>query len=126
MTNGGCFFIGIAQVLEKMPNQLTRLSFWIWINHYGNISKREQEIGVDLCHALSKYGQSLQHMDIKIFLACHHLWQDGFRELQRCRIVPVHYHDCVEQKNIRSSNFKSVLDEGRNAGKFPALTECRV
>jgi len=114
-------------VLKKMPNQLTRLSFWIWVNHYGNISKREQEIGVDLCHALSKYGQSLQHMDIKIFLACHHLWQDGFRELQRCRIVPVHYHDCVEQKNIRSSDFfKNVLDEGRNAGKFPALTECRV
>ncbi|PUU78192.1 hypothetical protein B9Z19DRAFT_984070 [Tuber borchii] len=118
---------GIAQVLKKMPNQLTRLSFWIWVNHYGNISKREQEIGVDLCHALSKYGQSLQHMDIKMFLACHHLWQDGFRELKRCRIVPVHYHDCVEQKNIRSSDFfKNVLDEGRNAGKFPALTECRV
>ncbi|KAG0127692.1 hypothetical protein HOY82DRAFT_580474 [Tuber indicum] len=118
---------GIARVLEKMPNQLTRLSFWIWINHYGNVSKREQEIGVDLCHALSKYGQSLQHMDIKIFLACHHLWQDGFRELQRCRIVPVHYHDCVKQENIRSSSFfKNVLDKGRSAGKFPALTECRV
>ncbi|CUS11707.1 unnamed protein product [Tuber aestivum] len=118
---------GIARMLEKMPNQLTRLSFWIWINHYGNVSKREQDIGVDLCHALSKYGQSLQHMDIKIFLACHHLWQDGFRELKRCRIVPFHYHDCVKQENVRSSSFfKNVLDKGRNAGKFPALTECMV
>jgi len=53
-----------------------------------------------------------------------HWWQEGFPELQLCRIKPSHYCDCLEQKNIGSSNvFKNVLEEGRSAGKFPALTE---
>ncbi|RPA97862.1 hypothetical protein L873DRAFT_1094292 [Choiromyces venosus 120613-1] len=118
---------GIAKMLDKMPNRLKRLSYWIWINHYGNVSKREQNIGVDLCHVLGKCGQGLQHMDIKIFLACHHLWKDGFRELQRCRIMAYHYHDCVKKVNNRSSaSFENSLSQARLEGKLPALAECQV
>jgi len=56
-------------MLEKMPNQLTVLSFAIWINHYGQVSKGEQEIGVDRCHTLRKYGQSPEFMEVEIFVA---------------------------------------------------------
>lgn len=117
---------GLARLVEKIPNQLTRFIYIMWISIYGQPSDAEKATsGLDLCHALRDHCQTVEYLNLKPYRACCDLWKgSNFKSLAASCVEPMVCHDCDRKADLRAPNlFLKEYEQAREEGRLPALAQ---